>query len=131
MMKHFLIFICLLLNGIVLSGQENLDAENQIYTIVDSMPNFGDNEDVLQEYIQANSKLRTSTHRTETCSPVFVYVIIEKDGTATFNGIARGDGAKRNKAARHVIQKMPKWHPGSSRGDPKRVSYIIPFWFEE
>lgn len=92
---------------------------------------FGTTEVDLQNYINAHSKFRTSKQRTTTCSPVFVKLIIETDGKATFDGIVRGDGGKKDKAAKKVVKKMPNWKPGKQKGEVQRVAYIIPFWFEE
>jgi thiamine pyrophosphate-dependent acetolactate synthase large subunit-like protein len=133
-MKQTLLIIILLCITIFTQAQNNNAGtieSDEIFTIVKKMPEFGKNKKYLQEYIKKNSRIKTSIKRTETSNNVFVKLIIEQDGTVTFNGIARGENEKLNTEAKRIVENMPKWKPGSHKGKPKRVAYMIPFWFIE
>jgi hypothetical protein len=119
------------------SGQDkNTDTINtgnndeEIYTIVEEMPQFGESKEALQLYIQKNSKYSTLITRTQTTKNVFVKVVIEKDGKINFEEIARGVNEKYDSEAKRIIQSMPNWSPGQQKGIARRTYMIVPVWFE-
>ena len=60
---------------------------------------------------------------------VTVQFIIEKDGTITGVTVLRSVHPLLDKEAIRVVQNMPKWVPGTQRGEPVRVSYTAPINF--
>jgi hypothetical protein len=132
-------FVLILLKCTVLFGQQtdehNLSLssspDSAINTITRQMPSFGGGND-LQTFITKESKIKTSTRRTDKTKNVFTSTIIEKDGHVTFDKIVRGYSANYDNEAIRVISKMPKWNPGKLNDSTfVRVVMLIPFWFDE
>ena len=95
------------------------------------MPEFKTESDSLESYIVKTSKIPATVQRTQTTKPVFVYIIIEKDGSVTFDKIGRGYNVEYDNEAKRIVEEMPAWSPGRlGNGEPARLSMIIPFWFQ-
>ena len=106
--------------------------DSTIYTIAPIMPSLGLNNNKLQDFIQKESKIKTSKTRTKESKNVFVKIVIEKDGSVTFDKIAKGidDKKKYNKEARRIAENMPNWSIGYlTNGDAVRVAIMFPVWF--
>lgn len=105
--------------------------DEEIYTVVPTMPQLGDKKEALQEYIQKNSKLPTSLTKTNTSKNVFVKVVIEKDGKPKFDKVMRGVNEKFDSEAKRIVENMPNWSPGQlANGKTVRTYMSFPIWFE-
>jgi len=125
-MKDF--FESIILQEEVINTDNN---DEEIYTVVPIMPQFGSTKEALQEYIKKNSKFPTSLTKTPTTKNVFVKVLIEKDGKVVFDKVMRGVSEKYNSEAKRLIENMPNWAPGQFENGKKARTYIsFPFWFE-
>ena len=58
-----------------------------------------------------------------------VQFVVEKDGSITNVKILRGIDPELNKEAVRVISAMPKWKPGTQKGEAVRVKYTVPVMF--
>ena len=106
-------------------------SDTAIYTILPTMPSFGEDYSELQNFIVKESKYPASKTRTNTTKNVFVQVIIEKDGKVKFDKIVRGIDEKFDTEARRIAEKMPNWTIGRlSNGKPARIFMMFPIWFE-
>lgn len=130
---RFLLCSILFLSFSQYSLAQNKEQSREFYTMLPVMPEFGDNTaEAMSAYFVENARLKCTKSRNENTHAVFVNVIIEKDGTPTFNGIARGEGKAYIKEAKRLIKKMPKWSIGRlDDGSPARMQYILPIWFVE
>ena len=128
---RFLFCSILFLSFSQYSLAQNKEQSREFYTMLPVMPEFGDNTaEAMSTYFVENARLKCTKSRNENTHAVFVNVIIEKDGTPTFNGIARGEGNAYIKEAKRLIKKMPKWSIGRlNDGSPARMQYILPIWF--
>jgi len=99
---------------------------NDIFQVVESMPQFpGD----LNKYLGRNVKYPEEAQKQKIQGRVTVQFIIEKDGTITGVTVLRSVHPLLDKEAIRVVQNMPKWVPGTQRGEPVRVSYTAPINF--
>lgn len=139
MLKLILLFFISGLPILTIAQQTNdkneslsFDPDSSVYTIVEEMPEFGLNKGDLQEFITKESKFKTSKTRTPNSKNIFVQIIIEKDGSVTFDKIIQGDEKKKkyNKEAQRIAENMPDWSVGRT-GDftPARVIIMFPVWF--
>lgn len=136
-----LLFFLLSLPVLLMAQQTNdqnkslsSDPDSVIYTMVQEMPQFGINNNDLQKFISEESKIKTSPTRTQNSINVFVQVIIEKDGSVTFDKIVKGDDKKKkyNKEAQRIAENMPDWSIGRMDDiKPVRVAIMFPIWFIE
>lgn len=131
----FLFTISCYQNGVSQSTNENKDlissnSDSSIYTIVPTMPEFGHHPNALLAYIYNEAVLKVTMTRNDRTKPVFAQIIIEKDGSVTFDRIEKGYAEKYDNEAKRIIEKMPKWSiPLLEDGTPARVYLLIPFWF--
>lgn len=121
-------FDSIILQDEVINSNNN---DEPIYTVVPVMPQFGENKEALQEYIQKNSKYPTSLTKTQTSKNVFIKVVIEKNGEVRYDKIMRGANEKLDAEAKRIIENMPSWSPGQQNNGEKVRTYMsFPIWFE-
>ena len=65
----------------------------------------------------------------EIAGRVFVSFVVEKDGSVSNVEVKRGIGGGCDEESDRVNKAMPKWKPGKMKGEPVRVSYMMPITF--
>ena len=102
---------------------------NQVFAHVEEMPLFPGGEEAFVKYLYS-VPYPPMARENGISGRVFVYFVIEKDGTVSDVKLQRGVGAGGlDEAAVNWIKKMPKWSPGKQNGRPARVQYTVPFNF--
>ena len=108
---------------------ENFDMVD-VYTIVEQMPEFPGGEAKLLEFIKKNTRYPQEAKDVGIQGRVFVYFVVETDGSIGDVKILRGIGGTCDEEAMRVVKSMPKWKPGKHNGEFVRVSYQIPIFFK-
>lgn len=103
--------------------------EEEIFTIVEDMPEFPGGIQALYKYLGENVKYPQAAKANGISGKVFVNFTVEKDGSITDVKIIRGVHELLDKEAIRVVKAFPKWKPGKQRGKAVRVSYNIPISF--
>ena len=103
--------------------------EEEVFLIVEQMPEFPGGEAALRAYIAKNIKYPATAQEMGIQGKVYVTFIVDKNGNVTKATIARGIDAALDKEALRVINTLPKWTPGKQRGSPVSVSYTVPINF--
>lgn len=103
--------------------------EEEIFTIVEDMPEFPGGIQALYKYLGENVKYPQAAKANGISGKVFVNFTVEKDGSITDVKIIRGVHELLDKEAIRVVKSFPKWKPGKQRGKAVRVSYNIPISF--
>jgi len=104
--------------------------EEAPFVIVEKMPEFPGGIDAMQEFLAKNIEFPTAATEIGIRGTVYLYFVVEKDGSITHIKTLRGIGGGCDEEAERVISKMPKWNPGNQRGKPVRVSFNIPVIFK-
>ena len=104
--------------------------EQEIFQIVEEMPQFPGGEAKLMEYVAKNIKYPQIARETGIQGRVFVGFVVEPDGSISNVKLLRGIGGGCDEEAMRVIKSLPKWKPGKQRGKAVRVSYQIPVLFK-
>ena len=104
--------------------------EQEIFQIVEEMPQFPGGEAKLMEYVAKNIKYPQIARETGIQGRVFVGFVVEPDGSISNVKLLRGIGGGCDEEAMRVIKSLPKWKPGKQRGKAVRVSYQIPVFFK-
>ena len=106
------------------------DEEEEVFVVVESMPEFPCGQDSLFRYLSANVKYPVIAQENSIQGKVICQFVVNKDGSITDVEIIRsaGDPSLDEEAVR-VVRSMPKWKPGKQRGKPVRVKYTIPIKF--
>ena len=113
----------------VIQDQEKEKEENQVFFIVEDMPQFPGGELALRKFIAKSIKYPVIAQENGIQGTVYVTFVVGKDGSVTDAKIARGVDPSLNKEALRVVNNLPKWKPGMQRGKPVRVSYTVPIKF--
>ena len=104
--------------------------EAEIFTVVEEMPSFPGGMEKLPEYLAKNIKYPQMARESGIQGRVFVYFVVEPDGSVSKVQVLRGIGGGCDEEAIRVVKNMPKWKPGKQRGKPVRVSYNLPVNFQ-
>lgn len=105
------------------------EKEEEIFTIVEQMPEFNGGMAELMAYIGKNTNYPSQARRMGVEGTVYVQFVIEVDGSVSTVEIVRGIGAGCDEEATRIIKNMPKWKPGKQNGDPVKVRFVLPIKF--
>ncbi|MCF8235154.1 MAG: energy transducer TonB [Bacteroidales bacterium] len=103
--------------------------EMEIFTVVESMPEFPGGEAKLYKYLADNIEYPQLANESGIQGRVFVTFVVERNGEITDVRVLRGIGGGCDEEAVRVVQSMPRWKPGKQRGKPVRVQYNLPIKF--
>ncbi|MBR3492376.1 MAG: energy transducer TonB [Bacteroidales bacterium] len=108
------------------------DPENEVYEIVEQMPEFPGGNEALQKYLVSHIDYWGIYHDygIDVYGRVFVDFIVEPDGSLTDVRVSRSLGRICDEEAVRVVKSMPKWQPGMQGGKTVRVRYTLPVLFE-
>lgn len=109
--------------------EEMEEEEAQIFTVVESMPQFPGGDGALLAYLSNNINYPRMALESGIQGKVFVTFVVEKDGFITDVKVLRGIGGGCDEEAIRVVQNMPQWRPGVQRNMPVRVQFNLPIRF--
>jgi TonB family protein len=106
-----------------------LDPNEDIFTIVDQMPQFPTGEEglgrFLSEYIRYPSRAREEGIQ----GRILCSFIVRKDGTVSNVEVVNGLHNELDNEALRVLSMMPKWTPGMNDNEAVSVKCILPIDF--
>lgn len=103
--------------------------EDEIFTVVESMPQFPGGMGALMKYLAENIKYPPLAKESGIQGRVFINFVVEPDGSISHVKVLRGIGGGCDEEAVRVVEAMPNWKAGMQRGKPVRVSYNLPVKF--
>lgn len=103
--------------------------ELEIFTVVESMPEFPGGDAARMKFLQENIKYPQLARESGIQGTVYVTFVVEPDGSISNVRVLRGIGGGCDEEAVRVIQSMPRWIPGKQRGKPVRVQFNMPIRF--
>ncbi|RXQ96513.1 energy transducer TonB [Ancylomarina salipaludis] len=104
--------------------------EQQVFVIVEDMPEFPGGDLELQKWIARSIKYPVIAQENGITGRVYVGFVVNKLGAIENVKIMRGVDPSLDKEAVRVIKNMPKWKPGKQRGKAVKVSYTVPINFQ-
>jgi len=110
--------------------EEEEEDEQQVFVIVEDMPEFPGGDLELQKWINRSVKYPVIAQENGITGRVYVGFVVNKVGQVENVKIMRGVDPSLDKEALRVINKMPKWKPGKQRGKAVKVSYTVPINFQ-
>jgi len=110
---------------------EEVVVEEEIFTVVEKMPEFPGGIQKLYNYLGNNIRYPEVAKEAGIQGKVYISFVVEKDGSIKDVKVLRGipGGKMCDNEAIRVVKNMPKWSPGKQRGKPVRVSYNLPVQF--
>lgn len=103
--------------------------ENDIFQVVETMPEFPGGTEELINWLQKNLKYPAKAAENDVQGRVIVQFVIDQDGSITDPKVIRSVDPYLDKEAIRVVKAMPKWKPGTQRGKPVRVKFTLPVQF--
>ncbi len=103
--------------------------EETIFSIVEESPEYPGGQQAMNMFISKNVVYPSVAVDAGIQGKVYVGFVVEKDGSIGEVKVVKGIGGGCDKEAIRVVRSMPKWKPGTQRGKPVRVRYILPIHF--
>ena len=103
--------------------------EDQIFLICEVPPQFPGGMVEWMKFLSANMKYPAEAKEKKQEGRVIVQFIVEKDGSITNAKVVRGVSPLLDQEALRVVGIMPRWNPGTQRGQAVRVQYTLPVMF--
>lgn len=114
----------------VINAPATTDGGEEVYEVVEKMPEFPDGGmSGLMKYLSANIRYPEAAHKAGTQGRVTVQFVVGKDGSIGDVKVIRGVAPTLDAEAIRVISGMPKWKPGTQKGEPVNVRYTVPVMF--
>ncbi len=125
------LYIEVMLNadGVKLAYGENDTINELVYFLVEEMPEFPGGEMAMRKHIANNIRYPVLAQENGIQGKVYVYFIVEKDGSTNTFRVVRGAHPLLDEEAIRVLKTMPRWKPGKQKGEPVRISYTVPISF--
>lgn len=131
-MKKFIIMSLMALFGLTtMSAQKTVVAKKnqQVFDVVEKMPEYPGGQAALFEYLQKNVKYPADAEKKKVEGRVLVTFVVNTDGSITDIEVVRKTFPSLDAEAVRVISGMPRWKPGEQKGQKVRVKYTVPLTF--
>lgn len=125
-----ILIVTLLLTSLQMFSQEQPDP-NQAFIMVEEMPEFPGGNVALMDFIAKELKYPEEARLKNLSGKVFVYFVIERDGSVSNIEVKRGvpNAPMLDQEAVRVVKTIPKWKPGKQNGKEVRVAFTLPINF--
>ncbi len=110
-------------------AKEEEVVEAEVFTVVESMPDFPGGDAARMKFLVENIKYPQMARESSIQGTVYVTFVVEPSGAVTGVKVLRGIGGGCDEEAMRVVKAMPKWKPGQQRGKPVRVQFNMPIKF--
>ena len=104
-------------------------AKEEVFTVVEVMPQFPGGEKALQQYLVGNIKYPEDARKKGVQGTTYVSFIVGRDGNISDTKVLRGFDKDCDQVALNVVKNMPKWESGFQGGKPVRVQFNMPIKF--
>jgi len=103
--------------------------EEQVYTIVEIMPEFPGGDSGLLNFLAKNIRYPQSAKENGISGTVYVTFVVNSFGVVEDIKILRGIGGGCDQEVIRLMHTMPRWNPGIQRGFPVSVQFNLPVRF--
>lgn len=113
---------------IVVKMRDEEEDDDELYMIVDEIPEFPGGEDALRKYLIEHTKYPKNARKNKISGTVNVLFVIDENGEIGDVLVSNSVDPTLDKEAIRVVKNMPNWIPGKIRGKP--VKSVQPLWFD-
>jgi TonB family protein len=96
---------------------------------IDEIPVFAEGDDALTRFVAENGQYPEIAKQNNTNGTVYVWFVVEKDGSLSDIKINKGLTAECDAEVLRILKKMPKWTAGKKDGQTVRASYSFSIRF--
>ncbi len=111
------------------AAQEAAYSDDVVFTVVENPPGFPGGEEARQLYLEENLRYPSSAREEGVQGTVFVSFVVRHNGAITDAEILRGLHPDIDKEVLRVVNAMPRWEPGTQRGEDVSVQFNMPVRF--
>lgn len=102
----------------------------EVFTVVENMPEFPGGNAAMMKFLSDNIRYPVIAQENGIQGRVICKFVVERDGSITDAQVVRGVSAELDAEAIRVIKSMPRWNPGSQKGQIVDVWYTLPITFK-
>jgi len=103
--------------------------KDPVFKVVEKQPSFPGGDEARIAFMVQNIQYPEQAKKNGIQGKVFITFVVEADGSITNVKVLRGIGGGCDEEAVRVIKLMPKWNPGTEKGQPVRVQFNLPIKF--
>ena len=111
----------------VISGED--DWAEILVQVAEQQPEFPGGMAELMKYLQKNLRYPQICKEQRVQGRVILQFVVNADSTITDVNVVKPVNPHLDKEAVRVVKAMPKWKPGTQRGEPVRVRFTLPVTF--
>ncbi|HKM44314.1 MAG TPA: TonB family protein, partial [Dysgonamonadaceae bacterium] len=115
--------------GKTTAPQISKDAPDEVFVVVENQPEYPGGMEALMKFLSENIRYPVEAMKSGKQGRVITSFIINKDGSISDIKIVRGVDPLLDAEAIRVIEMMPKWKPGTQRGQNVNVRFTMPVVF--
>jgi TonB family protein len=116
--------------GEFLGGINYSNGSEYHYTDFEEQPRFKGGTEALYKYVRNTLTYPLYARRMGAEGQVLVQFVIGKDGSVTDIEVMKGVAKDIDKEAVRIVSSMPNWIPGTQRGAPIKVQFVLPINFK-
>ena len=131
-MKKLIMMSLMAMFGLTtVSAQKTVVAEKnqQVFDVVEQMPEYPGGIQALFEYLQQNVKYPEDAVKQKIEGRVIATFVVETDGSINNVEVVKPAFPSLDAEAVRVLSAMPKWTPGMQSGKAVSVKYTVPISF--
>ena len=113
----------------VVSEFNELEDTEEVYVVVDKMPEFPGGMQKLMKYFSDNMRYPSVAAENGIQGRVVCQFTVWKDGSIRDIVVVKGVDPALDREAIRLIQNMPKWKSGEQRGKAVACKYTVPVSF--
>ena len=111
------------------TAEGSVKDNNEIFEIVENMPEFPGGMAELMKFLQQNIKYPEQARKDSIQGRVIVQFTIKKTGEVSNTTVIRSVSPELDAEAIRVVNAMPLWTPGEQKGEPVNVKFTLPIQF--
>jgi len=104
--------------------------EDQIFNIVENMPEFPGGEMALRTFIADSIRYPIEAQEKKIQGKVYISFVVNKTGKVINAKVVRGVDPSLDNEALRVVNSLPEWKPGRQHGKKVNVNYTVPILFQ-
>jgi TonB family protein len=105
------------------------DATDQVFEVVEEMPEFPGGMQAMMEYLAKNIRYPAKAHEANVQGRVITQFTVGKDGAIRDAKVVRSVSPELDAEALRVISAMPNWKPGKQGGKAVATRFTVPVVF--
>ena len=112
---------------------EEADSIDEVFMVVEQMPEFPGGTEALMEYLRSNIQYPERCKENKIQGRVLITFVVNKDGNIVDPAVVKSAGpagVELDVEALRVISEMPAWTPGTQKGENVRVKFTVPVIFK-